>query len=99
MIKATLKLECKRCIEDLDIELEFKGKSFPPIKDTRKKASEQGWSLGKYCYCPSCLKSLPGCCSLCTHWEGNKSMGSYICRLDGEFAIETDYCDNFERRW
>ena len=96
-IKTHLTVECKNCIEDITIDLETYGKHFPDSSTIRHKLKERGWSFGRDCYCPSCYKALPAHCSTCEHYEGNKSMGAPICRLDGEFSLPTDYCEHYEK--
>lgn len=97
-IKAQLTVECKTCIEDITIELKIDGNKFPLTSSIRSKLQEQGWSFGKDCYCPKCCKTLPAHCATCEHYEGSKSMGAPTCRLSGEFALSTDYCDNYKER-
>lgn len=98
-IKAQLTVECKNCIEDISIELDIDGgKKFPVCSSIRSKLQEHGWSFGRDCYCPECVKALPAHCATCEHYEGNKSMGAPVCRLDGKFAIPTDYCSCYKER-
>ena len=97
-IKTHLTVECKNCIEDITIDLETYGKIFPDFSQIRYKLKEQGWLFGRDCYCPECSKALPATCSTCEHYEGNKSMGAPLCRLDGKFATSEDYCEHHSKR-
>lgn len=93
-MKAELKLDCHECIEDLSIDITIKGKAMPAFSEIMRAAQEQGWRIGRNCYCPSCYQALPAHCNTCEHYEGNKSMGAPICRRDGGFAALTDYCEH-----
>ena len=95
-MKAEIKFECKKCINDITLDITIVGKTMPSISKVRESANLQGWSIGRDCYCPSCLRELPAHCSTCEHFEGNKSMGASICRRDGNFTTNTDYCDHHE---
>lgn len=95
-MKAELKLDCRKCIDDLSLEIAIKGKSMPTFGDIMRAVQEQGWRIGRDCYCPSCYQALPAHCDTCEHYEGNKSMGSPVCRRDGNFAAPTDYCEHHQ---
>lgn len=91
-MKATLQLECKNCIEDLFIDIDIISNKLPTMSTIRAKAQGSGWSIGRDCYCPECLSKLTDKCSTCDYFEGNKTMGSSICRRDGKFTTANDYC-------
>lgn len=97
-MKAEIKFECKNCIEDLTLDITIT-KSFPTMGVVREKAMRRGWSIGRDCYCPDCLSKLPARCKTCEHFEGNMIMGSSICRKDGKFTTENDYCPCHELRY
>ena len=98
MMKAQLKFDCKNCIDDITIDVTTNGKTMTSLKEIRDAARKQSWSIGRDCYCPTCSKALPASCSTCEHFEGNKSMGSSICRIDGNFTTASDYCTHHEPR-
>ena len=89
-----LKLDCDKCgIEDITLDMTIKGKITPSFKDISSKGKEQGWHIGRNCYCPACNRTITTRCNTCEYYEGNKSMGSPICRRDGEFATPLDSCE------
>lgn len=91
-MKAQLVFECKNCINDIAIEITIEGKNMPTLGTIREKAQQEGWSIGRDCYCPSCLRQLPAHCDTCEHFEGYKSMGSFFCRKECCFTTPYDYC-------
>ena len=91
-MKAELKFDCRNCIDDITINIRLDGRSLPTMQEIRDIAIQRGWRIGKDCYCPNCLRELPAHCNTCEHFEGNKSMGSSLCRLDGSFTTANDYC-------
>lgn len=91
-MKAELKLDCSECIEDISLDVTIRGKVMPTFREVMGAAQEKGWRIGRDCYCPSCYQALPAHCNTCAEYEGNKSMGSPVCRRDGNFAAPTDYC-------
>lgn len=93
-MKAELKFECKSCIEDLFIDIDITGNILPTMATIKAKAIGSGWHIGRDCYCPKCLSQLTEHCNTCYYFEGNKSMGSMICRRDGEFTLSDDYCEH-----
>lgn len=92
-MNAELQLFCKCCIKDLTLDITINGNKVTSIKDIREMAEEQGWLVGRDCYCPSCYQALPAHCRTCEHYDGNKSMGAAICRNDGNFALPGDWCE------
>lgn len=95
-MKAELKFDCKNCIDDITIDVEFVGKTMTDFTKIRGMAYQQGWSIGRDCYCPSCYANLPSHCGTCEHFEGNKSMGGLRCRRDGNFTTSYDYCEHYQ---
>lgn len=95
MIKAKLVLECKDCIDDVTVEVNIVNRELPVFKDIRDKVIAQGWHLGRYCYCPTCLSKLPNHCETCIYFEGSKTMGACVCRYDGRFTTGKDYCPHY----
>lgn len=95
-MKAQVTIDCKNCFDDVTVDVEFKGKSLI-ARDVFTKVRQKGWFIGRDCYCPDCFSKLPDHCSTCTHFEGNKSMGACICRLDGMFTTSMDYCNNHSK--
>ena len=95
-MKAELKLDCQKCIDDISLEITIKGKTMPTFNEIMKAAQEQGWHIGRDCYCSSCYQFLPAHCDTCEHYEGNKSIGAPVCRRDGNFATPTDYCEHHQ---
>lgn len=94
-MKAELKFDCEKCaIEDITIDITINGKNMPMFKEIRNKAKEQNWHIGRNCYCPDCNSDITVRCNTCENYEGNKSMGSSICRIDGKFTTPMDTCDN-----
>lgn len=94
-MKAELKLDCSICgVEDITIDINIKGKKLPFFKEISEKGKEQGWHIGKNCYCPECQQSIKDHCSNCEYYEGNKSMGASICRRDGSFTTPGDSCEH-----
>lgn len=93
-MNAELKINCRNCMEDITLDVEIQGKTMPSFKTVMDNAIEQGWKIGRDCYCPDCYSKLPAHCDTCDHFEGNKIMGAYICRRDGKFACPTDYCEH-----
>lgn len=95
-MKAELKINCTACgIEDITIDLTIKGRTMPSFTEIRKAGLEQGWHIGRDCYCPKCYHTIEKSCDTCCNFEGNKTMGKYLCLVDGEFATPGDYCPNY----
>lgn len=91
-MRAELKFNCKNCIDDITLDVEIVGRIIPSFSKIVSMANSLGWSIGRDCYCPDCLNKLPAHCETCEHFEGNKSMGSMVCRKHGDFTMPNDYC-------
>lgn len=91
-MKATLTIDCVDCLEDLSLDITVSKKTMPLFSEIRRAASQQNWHVGRDCRCPDCFKKIPATCQTCELYEGRKSMGAPVCRLDGEFVAPDDYC-------
>lgn len=89
---ATLTVECVDCLEDLSLDILICKNTMPSFGEIRRLVAKQGWHLGRACRCPACFDKLPEQCKTCSLYEGNKSMGTAVCRLDGSFSAPNDYC-------
>jgi hypothetical protein len=88
-----IKIDCEKCgIEDITLDMRIKAKITPSLKEISAKGKEQGWHIGRNCYCPECNQEITARCNTCENYEGNKSMGSSICRKDGKFTTPLDTC-------
>lgn len=98
MAKISLKIECHKCMEDFEKEIQLDARNKIEKDHFVNQAINEGWHVGLIALCPTCKKTITDTCSQCKNFE-NKTMCPPMCEIHNVIVNPNgDYCSKFAHK-
>lgn len=96
MAKIIVKLECEKCLQEFEMEIERDASNIFNIeKYVIRRAVNTGWHVGARTLCPECRDTDIRKCRTCVNRE-NKSMCPPTCKVHNCIVHPEDFCTEWK---
>lgn len=96
MARITVKLECEKCLQEFEMEMNRDARNDFNIKnDVIRRAVLAGWHVAARTLCPECRDTVIRKCRTCVNRE-NKSMCPPTCKIHNCIVQQDDFCTEWK---